>query len=54
MSDEIKELKIRLPAELHQRLKQAAERDHRSMNQQVLAYVERGVSQDARREQRSR
>jgi predicted DNA-binding protein len=46
MSDEIKETKIRLPAGLHERLKQAAGRDHRSMHAQMLAYIERGLDQD--------
>jgi predicted HicB family RNase H-like nuclease len=54
MSDETKDLKIRLPAELHQQLKLTAERNHRSMNQQALAYIQQGVTQDARKEQRSR
>jgi hypothetical protein len=53
MSDAIKEMKVRLPAPLHERLRQAAERDHRSMHQQMLAYIERGVTEDERRERRA-
>jgi hypothetical protein len=53
MSDAIREMKVRLPAALHQRLRLAAERDHRSMHQQMLAYIERGLDQDERRERRT-
>ena len=49
MSDEIKETKIRLPAGLHERLKQAAGRDHRSMHAQMIAYIERCLDADERR-----
>jgi predicted HicB family RNase H-like nuclease len=49
MNEEIKEMKLRLPAELHERLKQAAGRDHRSMHQQALAYVEQCLDADERR-----
>jgi hypothetical protein len=52
MAEGIKETKVRLPIGLHQRLKRAAERDHRSMHQQVLSYIERGVTEDERKEQR--
>jgi len=46
MSDEIKEMKLRLPATLHERLKQAAGRDHRSMHAQMIAYIERCLDAD--------
>jgi hypothetical protein len=46
MPEEVKETKIRLPATLHERLRQAAERDHRSMQQQMVAYIERCLDAD--------
>jgi predicted DNA-binding protein len=47
MSDDpVKKTTITLPARLHQRLVSAAERDHRSMHGQILAYIERGLDQD--------
>jgi len=45
MPDEIK-MTIRLSPDLRERLKQAAERDHRSMHAQMIAYIERGLDQD--------
>ena len=42
MADEpVKKTTITLPASLHQRLVEAAERDHRSMHGQMVAYIER-------------
>ena len=46
MNNAIKEMKVKLPADLHERLRQAAERDHRSMHAEIVSYVERGVKQD--------
>ncbi len=37
---------VRLPDELLARLRRAAERDHRSVHGQILAYIERGLGQD--------
>jgi len=53
MADEIK-MSIRLRPELHERLKQAAERDHRSMHAQMLALIERGLDQDEGKRKGSR
>ena len=39
---------IRLTLDLHQRLGQAAERDHRSKHAQMISYIERGLDQDDR------
>lgn len=53
MADEpVKKTTITLPASLHQRLVEAAERDHRSMHGQVLAYVERGLNQDEEKDRK--
>jgi predicted transcriptional regulator len=52
MADETK-MTIRLSPDLHERLKQAAERDHRSMHAQMTAYIERGLTQDDRKEKRT-
>ena len=41
-----KQITLRLPDELHERLKAAAEHDHRSLHAQVLVYAERGLDQD--------
>jgi hypothetical protein len=40
---------LRLPPALRDRLFDAAERDHRSMHQQILLYIERGLDQDDRK-----
>jgi len=48
MADKIKTT-VRLDPDLHERLGQAAERDHRSMHAQMIAYIERGLTQDERR-----
>jgi predicted transcriptional regulator len=53
MSEEIK-MTIRLPPELHARLGRAAMRDRRSKHAQMLAYIERGITQDDRKAARSR
>jgi predicted transcriptional regulator len=45
--DEIK-MTIRLTPELHERLGRVADYDHRSKHGQMLAYIERGVTQDER------
>jgi plasmid stability protein len=42
------EMKIRIPAGTHERLRLAAERDHRSMSAQTLSYIERCLAQDER------
>jgi predicted HicB family RNase H-like nuclease len=36
---------LRLPAGLHQRLAAAAAREHRSINAQIVRYIERGLDQ---------
>lgn len=41
-----KQITLRLSDELHERLKAAAERDHRSLHAQMLVYAERGLEQD--------
>jgi predicted transcriptional regulator len=53
MTDEIK-MSVRLVPELHERLKRAAERDHRSMHAQMISYIERGTTEDERRERKER
>jgi Arc-like DNA binding domain len=40
------EMKIRIPAGTHERLRLAAERDHRSMSAQTLSYIERCLDAD--------
>jgi predicted transcriptional regulator len=52
MADEIK-MTIRLSPELHARLGRAADRDHRSKHAQMLAYIERGIDADERKERRT-
>jgi predicted transcriptional regulator len=37
---------IRLPHDLDRRLKEAAERNRRSVHAQMLVYIERGLDQD--------
>jgi predicted HicB family RNase H-like nuclease len=37
---------FRLPDDLHTRLKAAAAREHRSLNAQIVVYVERGLAAD--------
>lgn len=39
-------MSIRLAPDLHERLKRAAGRDHRSMHAQMLEYIERCLEQD--------
>ena len=41
-----KQITLRLPDELHERLKAAAEHDHRSLHAQVLVYAERGLDEE--------
>ena len=41
-----KQITLRLPDELHEQLKAAAEHDHRSLAAQMLVYAERGLEQD--------
>jgi predicted transcriptional regulator len=38
---------IRLPDDVAERLKKAAERDRRSVHAQMLIYIERGLAADA-------
>lgn len=38
-----KQITLRLPDELHERLKAAAEHDHRSLAAQMLVYAEQGL-----------
>lgn len=40
---EVKEMKIRINPALQRQLRMAARRSLRSMNQQVIAYIERGL-----------
>lgn len=47
-------LNVRLTVELHARLAQAAERDHRSKQAQMAYYIERGIVQDERALKRGR
>ena len=39
---------LRIPRELHERLKRAADRNHRSLHNLLLHYVTAGVEQDER------
>jgi hypothetical protein len=48
------EMKIRIPAGTHERLRLAAGRDHRSMSAQTLSYIERCLAQDEAKAARSR
>ncbi len=48
MSDDEIKMTIRLTPGLHERLGQAAERDHRSKHAQMVVYIERGLDQDDR------
>jgi hypothetical protein len=48
MADTTKKMTVQLPATLHDRLARAAERDHRSLHKQMLAYIERCLDQDER------
>jgi predicted HicB family RNase H-like nuclease len=48
-----KQITLRLPDELHERLKAAAGHDHRSLHAQVLVYVERGLDQDQEEQRRA-
>ena len=41
-----KQITLRLSDELHERVKEAAERDHRSLAAQMLVYAERCLEQD--------
>lgn len=45
---------LRLSLELHKKLKALAERNHRSLNAEILYRLERSVRTDERREQRDR
>ena len=42
-----KHVNLRLSPEMHNRLVDAAERNHRSMNGQIEEYIERGLKADA-------
>jgi predicted transcriptional regulator len=53
MADDKIKTTVRLDPGLHARLEQAAERDHRSMHAQMVAYIERGLAADDRRERRA-
>lgn len=46
-----KQITLRLPDELHEQLKAAAERDHRSLAAQMMVYAERCLEQDQEGEQ---
>jgi hypothetical protein len=37
---------LRLPRDLHQRVRAAADREHRSLNAQLITLVERALSQE--------
>jgi hypothetical protein len=37
---------LRLPRDLHQRVREAADREHRSLNAQLITLVERALSQE--------
>jgi hypothetical protein len=52
MSDNIKTT-VRLDPDLHEMLGRAAERDHRSMHAQMIAYIERGLAADERKVRRA-
>jgi predicted transcriptional regulator len=43
---------IRLPADLHERLRRAAERDRRTVHAEMLYLIERGLDQDERQPRR--
>jgi predicted transcriptional regulator len=53
MADDKIKTTVRLDPELHARLERAAGRDHRSMHSQMVAYIERGLAQDDRRDKRA-
>ena len=44
---------LRLPGKLLERLRAAAERDHRSVHGQILSYIEKGLAADDRRDKRA-
>jgi hypothetical protein len=44
---------VRLDPGLHERLVRAAERDHRSMHGQIVAYIERCLALDERKAERA-
>jgi hypothetical protein len=46
MTDETTRTTLRLPDALLARLRRVAERDHRSVHGQILAYIERCLDQD--------
>jgi hypothetical protein len=50
MADDVN-TSLRIPRELYQRLKQAAERNHRSLHNLLLHYARAGVEQDERRQE---
>lgn len=52
MSDDIK-ITVRLDPGMHERLTQAAERERRSLNSQMVTYIERGLAQDDRKVKRA-
>ncbi len=45
----MKQLNVRLPEELHEKLKVAAERDRRSLNAMIIVMIERGLAEGDRR-----
>lgn len=48
----VKQITLRLPDELHEWLKQAAERNRRSLHAEVLWRLEQGQEQDDRNQAR--
>ena len=46
----MKNLNLRIPDELHERFKEAAEHDRRSLNAEILWLAERGLNDDERGE----
>jgi hypothetical protein len=49
MTDETTRQTLRIPDPLLERLRRAAERDHRSVHGQILAYLEKCLAEDEKK-----
>lgn len=49
----MKDMKIRIGKDLHKGLATVAKKLHRSMNKQVIAYIERGLRDDREEKRRT-
>ena len=45
MKREKQPLSVRFPKEIYEAVKEMAEKEHRSINKQILLFVERGIEQ---------